>query len=282
MEKPGYADDRDDPFGPGHPYILSLTGPEMGINMIIKSQIRLSDDGRSLVDRVTISLREAILKGSFRPGEKLDNDLISTTLGVSKTPIREAIKRLEVEGIIDNQAHRGSYVANLTRKGVREIFAVRSLLEQEVVRLITSTTLDTTLDRLEETLNEELARIEAGDASQHFEIDVDFHNTLLEAVDDKLLKEVLHSLRHRIAIVRRIANFQPGPHMVEPLIEHRAIIHAIRSRNAEQAVIAMGHHMEKSSVRIQNLPWIEPEEVEQPILDRRDSRETSVEPNRSA
>ena len=282
MEKPGYADDRDDPFGPGHPYILSLTGPEMGINMIIKSQIRLSDDGRSLVDRVTISLREAILKGSFRPGEKLDNDLISTTLGVSKTPIREAIKRLEAEGIIDNQAHRGSYVANLTRKGVREIFAVRNLLEQEVVRLITSTTLDTTLDRLGETLNEELARIEAGDASQHFEIDVDFHNTLLEAVDNKLLKEVLHSLRHRIAIVRRIANFQPGPHMVEPLIERRAIIHAIRSRNAEQAVIAMGHHMEKSSVRIQNLPWIEPEEVEQPILDRRDSRETSVEPNRSA
>ena len=250
--------------------------------MMIKSQIKLSDDGRSLVDRVTISLREAILKGTFRPGEKLDNDLISTILGVSKTPVREAIKRLEAEGIIDSQAHRGSYVANLTRKGVREIFAVRSLLEQEVVRLITSTTPEATLDRLEDSLTKELVRIEAGDASQHFEIDVDFRNTLLEAVDNQLLKEVLHSLRHRIAIVRRIANFQPGPHMVEPLKEHRAIIQAIRSRNPEQAVIAMGHHMEKSSVRIQNLPWIEPEEAERPLLDRRDRRETSAEQNRSA
>jgi DNA-binding GntR family transcriptional regulator len=209
--------------------------------------------GRVLADWVTESLREAILKGYFEPGEKLDQDQIAAELKVSRTPVREALKVLESEGFIELRPHRGAFITFITRQDIHDVYEIRSLLEAEAVRQVTSIISDTVLDDLERSLEEEEAQLKSQDHSQHFVNDTYFHATILDLVENELLKDVLSSLGNRIIRVRRFALLQPGSHLTESLQEHHAILRAMRQRDAKEASRAMKEHLEKSAARIQQL-----------------------------
>jgi DNA-binding GntR family transcriptional regulator len=208
-------------------------------------------DGRVLADWVTASLREAILRGYFDPGEKLDQDRIAKELDVSRTPVREALQRLESEGFVDIRPHYGAFIAVVSKQDVHEIYQVRGLLEAEVVRQVTPLIPDSVFDELELSLAKDEAQLEAGDSAGHFESDIHFHETIISFVENKLLKEILDSLNNRIIRVRRFAQLQPGFHLVESFREHRAVFQAMRQRDAETAAEAMRTHLEKSALRIQ-------------------------------
>lgn len=208
---------------------------------------------RVLADWVTASLREAILNDYFEPGEKLDQDLIAEELGVSRTPVREALTRLESEGFIEIRPHYGAFIAEVSPQDIHEVYEVRKLLEAEIVRQVTPLIPESVLNNLEKSLDETQAQLEAGDSSKHFENDVLFHETITKFAENKLLKEVLESLTNRISIVRRFAQSKPGPHQVESVKEHRAILQAMQQRDPEQAAELMRIHLEKSSSRIQEL-----------------------------
>jgi DNA-binding GntR family transcriptional regulator len=202
---------------------------------------------------VTASLREAILHGYFEPGEKLDQDRIAEELEVSRTPVREAVRRLESEGFVEVRPHYGAFIAKVSPQDIREIYEIRRLLEAEVVRQVTLLIPDLVLDELDTSLTETEAQFEAGDRGKHFESDVYFHETLADFVENKLLKEVLDGLTNRISIVRRFAQLQPGPHLVDSFKEHRAILQAMRQRDPEQAAELMSLHLVNSAIRIQEL-----------------------------
>jgi DNA-binding GntR family transcriptional regulator len=210
-------------------------------------------EGRVLADWVTASLREAILHGYFEPGEKLDQDRIAEELEVSRTPVREAVRRLESEGFVEVRPHYGAFIAKVSPQDIREIYEIRRLLEAEVVRQVTLLIPDLVLDELDTSLTETEAQFEAGDSAKHFESDVYFHETLAGFVENKLLKEVLDGLTNRISIVRRFARLQPGPHLVDSFKEHRAILQAMRQRDPEQAAELMSLHLVNSAIRIQEL-----------------------------
>lgn len=209
--------------------------------------------GRVLADWVIVSLREAILGGYFEPGEKLDQDLIAEELGVSRTPVREALKRLESEGFIKVRPHYGAFIVEVSRQDISDVYEIRGLLESEVVRQVTPLIPESVLDELERSLAETQAQFEAGDSAKHFESDVYFHETIDSFVENKLLKEVLDSLTNRISMIRRFAQLQPGYHITESFREHRAILQAMRQRDPEQAAERMRVHLERSSLRIQGL-----------------------------
>jgi DNA-binding GntR family transcriptional regulator len=223
-----------------------------------RTPLRLTGDGRSLAERVTSTLRNAILNGYFALGEKIDVERISKDLGVSRIPVREALRRLEAERLVRNKAHYGATVTTVSRQDIREIYAVRLLLEVEMVRTIADRVPDTVLAELDQFLDEQYARLQAGDVSQRFMSDAYLHQRLLDFVENSLLKEVLESLNHRVGLVRFIANLQPGPHEFEPILEHKAIIQALRQRDGEAAAAKMREHLEKSAIRVQYLPWVEP------------------------
>jgi len=208
---------------------------------------------RVLADWVTASLREAVLNGYFEPGEKLDQDLIAEELRVSRTPVREALKRLESEGFIEVRPHHGAFIAEVSPQDIREVYEIRRLLEAEIVRQVTPSIPESVLNELDRSLTETQAQIDAGDTTKHFESDIHFHGTILDFVENGLLKEILDSLTNRITIVRRFAQSKPGPHLVESLKEHRAILQAMRQRDAKQAAELMRHHLEGSSLRVQEL-----------------------------
>jgi DNA-binding GntR family transcriptional regulator len=210
-------------------------------------------EGRVLADWVTASLREAILNGYFESGEKLDQDRIAEELEVSRTPVREAMRRLESEGFVEVRPHYGAFIAMVSQRDIGEIYEVRGLLEAEVVRQVTPLIPESVLGELDRTLAETEAQFEAGDSAKHFESDVYFHETIANFVENKLLKEVLDGLTNRISIVRRFAQLRPGPHLAESFKEHRAILQAIRKRDSERAADLMGLHLVNSAVRIQEL-----------------------------
>jgi DNA-binding GntR family transcriptional regulator len=202
---------------------------------------------------VTASLREAILHGYFEPGEKLDQDLIAEELEVSRTPVREAVRRLESEGFVEVRPHHGAFIAKVSQQDIREVYEIRRLLEAEVVRQVTPLIPESVLDELDKLLTETQVQFEAGDITKHFESDVYFHETIADFVENKLLKEVLDGLTNRISMVRRFAQLQPGDHLVVSIQEHHAILQAIRQRDPERASELMRGHLERSALRIQEL-----------------------------
>jgi DNA-binding GntR family transcriptional regulator len=210
-------------------------------------------EGRVLADWVTASLREAILHGYFEPGEKLDQDRIAEELEVSRTPVREAMRRLESEGFVEVRPHHGAFIAMVSQQDIREVYEIRRLLEAEIVRQVTALIPESVLDELDRSLTETQVQFEAGDSAKHFESDVYFHDTIADFVENKLLKDVLDGLTNRISIVRRFAQLQPGPHLVESFKEHRAILQAMRQRDPEEAAELMGAHLVNSSLRIEIL-----------------------------
>jgi DNA-binding GntR family transcriptional regulator len=212
----------------------------------------------------------AILQGYFEPGEKLDQDLIATEYEASRTPVREAVRVLESEGFVqvrphrgafiatiskddiqEIRPHRGAFIATISKDDIQEIYEVRKLIEAEIVRQVTLLIPDSVLDELEESLDENQEQLEVDDKAGHVSNDIYFHNTIVQFVENKLLKEVLESLNNRTARVRRFAQLQPGFHLVESLEEHRAVFRAMQQRDPEAAAEAMRVHLENSSLRIQ-------------------------------
>jgi DNA-binding GntR family transcriptional regulator len=208
---------------------------------------------RSLATWTTDVLRRAILGGHFEPGERLDQDAIAGQLGVSRTPLREAIAALESEGLLTSKPHRGVFVIELTKKDIYEVFALRAVLEAEVVRRCTSSIPDSVLDKLERILEEAQKAHENGDHDAQFDADREFHKTLREYTENALLREVLEGINNRINHVRRFAQTRPGPHVDEFAREHRAILAALRQRDGEGAAELMKKHLQNSGVRVQEL-----------------------------
>jgi len=173
---------------------------------------------------------------------------------VSRTPVREAVRRLDSEGFVQVRPHYGAFIAAMvSQQDIREVHEICRLLEAEVVRQVTLLVPESVLDELDRLLTETEAQFEAGDSTKHFESDVYFHDTIADFVENRLLKEVLDGLTNRISVVRRFAQLQPGYHMIESFKEHRASVEAVQQRDPEQAAELMRVHSEQSALRIQEL-----------------------------
>lgn len=204
--------------------------------------------GRVLADWVTESLREAILNGCFAPGEKLDQDHIAAEFEVSRTPIREALRRLESEGFVEVRPHHGVFIARPTEEDIREIYDVRKLLEPEIVRRVVPTVPQPVLDQLAESLASAQAHLEDGDIAGAFESDV-FDETVRRLSPNRILRDILSGLGNRIMMVRRFSEFQSRSHITESLADHQGILRAMQERDRERAAELMRAHLEKFEVR---------------------------------
>lgn len=208
---------------------------------------------RSLTAWTTETLRRAIVDGYFEPGERLDQDALTEELQVSRTPVREAIAALEAEGLLESRPHRGVFVTEVTEKDIGEVYALRALLEAEVVRESAPSIPNSVLDKLEVALKEAQLAHRRGDSSAQFEVDNQFHTTLWGYTSNDLLREVLEGLSNRINAVRRFAQGRPGQHVEEFAEEHLVILEAIQQRNPQRAADLMKNHLQNSGRRVQEL-----------------------------
>jgi DNA-binding GntR family transcriptional regulator len=196
-------------------------------------------------------LRQAILDGRFEPGEKLDQALIASELGVSRTPLREAIKVLAMEGFLEIRSYRGVYISVITKEDVENIYEIRRIIESEIARQVTPLLSDAVLRHLETLLNKKGAQSATWNERWHYDIDQEFHGTLVGNCRNKLFKVILDGLNNRIVRVRSFALRQSGTHLELSHKEHLDILRALKKRDAEAAAKMVERHLRSSAKRIE-------------------------------
>ncbi len=203
-----------------------------------------------LSEHVLGQLREAILTGSFKPGERLREVDLASTLKVSRGPIREALAQLEREGLVRVETHHGATVVQLTCEDVEEIYSLRLALEilatQRVVQQAQPEELDAfapIIDNLEEALQRQDIRAIA-------DHDVQFHDLLYRAAHHNRLYKAWSSLRSQLAVFLLVRNARVLPQRELVIDEHVAILAALQARDEEDAVQLMREHLRGSYERL--------------------------------
>lgn len=199
-------------------------------------------DKYSLRGRVFHKLREDILSGKYEEYEELKEMAIGEEMGVSRTPVREAFRQLELEGLIQIIPNKGAYVTGITEKDVKDIYMIRSLLEGLCARWATEHISEEQMNEMEE--NVYLAEFHAkkGHLEQLAELDNRFHDILYEACDSKILEHQLKDFHRYVLRVRKktLASANRGPKSNE---EHKKIMEAIRDKDADLAEQLANRHM---------------------------------------
>lgn len=189
---------------------------------------------RSLRDQVYDRLRGAILSGELAPGAPVIEAELATMLGASRTPVREALRRLESEGMLEPRGARGSVVRELKRDEIDCIFEIRESLETLAARRASRRMTPDDFVHFERLL--ERMRAHVGDASEMERLDTLFHDRILALADGNRLKKMLGDLRADIAPWRFIA-LATAERRVANVEEHAAILAALRTRD-EAAIVA--------------------------------------------
>jgi DNA-binding GntR family transcriptional regulator len=206
------------------------------------------------VDIVVEILREAILDGVLKPSAWLRETELAQELSVSRTPIREAFRRLAAEGLVDITAHQGAMVAPMTIDNILEVYVVRENLEGLAARLAARHRSPEHLSRLERALEEMRRAIAGGKASAELaSLNLMFHKVIREASANHLLERFLGQVEHA---VRRFGatTFQSPGRAEEAVEEHGRIVEAIAAGDAEGAEkFALDHMQRARELRIRML-----------------------------
>ncbi len=199
-------------------------------------------DKYSLRGRVFHRLREDILSGKYEEHEELKEVAIGEEMGVSRTPVREAFRQLELEGLIQIIPNKGAYVTGITEKDVKDIYMMRSQLEGLCARWATEHITAEQMDEMEE--NVYLAEFHAGKGhlEQLAALDNRFHEIMYEACNSKILEHQLKDLHQYVLRVRKktLASASRGPQSNQ---EHKGICEAIKEKDADLAEKLAHRHM---------------------------------------
>ncbi len=197
---------------------------------------------RPLYEDVADRLREQIFSKELAPGSWLDEQNLAKQFGISRTPMREAIKVLASEGLITIKMRRGAYVTEIARKDLEQIFTILSLLEGEAAREAAAKASEEELNQLDY-WHHRLEKAAADrDIEQFFEINGKFHELIREIAGNRWMNGVIEDLRKVLKLHRRDSLTSTG-RLQNSLIEHRAILNALLKRDQAAAENIMRKHM---------------------------------------
>ncbi len=200
------------------------------------------NDKYSLRGRVFQKIREDILSGKYKEHEELKEVAIGEELGVSRTPVREAFRQLELEGLIRMVPNKGAYVTGITAKDVKDIYMIRSLLEGLCARMATEKITTEQMEEMEENIYLAQFHADKGHMEQMAELDNRFHDILYAACDSKMLEHLLKDFHEYVLRIRRktLSTNSRGRASND---EHRQIMEAIRDKDAKKAEELANQHI---------------------------------------
>ncbi len=219
----------------------------------------LSGFAGTLSQRVYLSLKEAILALAYAPGEILRKGTICTALGVSRSPVSEALARLAAEGLVDVVPQAGSFVARLSMADIREGAFLREAIELAAIERVAETVTDEQLALLRRSLRLQEALVADDDRAGLYAEDAAMHALILSFTGFRKLAQVSETAWLHVNRARRLNLPLPG-RLAATVAEHRAIITALAARGPVAARTATRHHLR------QLLALIEPLERERPEL----------------
>lgn len=203
------------------------------------------DTYQPLREAVCETLRDAIRKGILEPGERLMEVQLAEELGISRTPVREAIRKLEQEGYVIMMPRRGTYVSDISTNDVKEIFEIRSALESLAAGLAARRIEPDELETLQNLLIEIEGYIAKNDIEKIVETDIKFHGLLYKVSRNERLVNIISNLKEQLARFRTLSMSYPG-RLQETLEEHSEMVEAIANGDVSAARDAAEHHMERA------------------------------------
>ncbi len=187
-------------------------------------------------------IREMIRKGALKKGDRILEAPMCQAMGVSRTPLREALRILSSEGLIELIPNRGAYVAQPSIKDIGEMFYVMSILEGTCARVCVEKMDDEGLRRLDDLYRKLEQHCQAEDREKYMAVNHSFHSLVQELAGNKVLSEVIDALRQKILLYRYRQIYQPN-RLKESMQEHRLLQRAFRERNPEAAERFMQEHL---------------------------------------
>lgn len=214
----------------------------------------MAEDNYSLSSRVFHTIRENILSGHYTTNEELKEKTIGEELGVSRTPVREALRQLELEGLVTIIPNKGAYVVGITGKDIRDIYEIRSLLEGLCARWAAGRITKEQLEELEENIYLSDFHSAKGNTGQIVELDNKFHEILYDASGSKELRHVLLDFHHYVQRMREITLAVPE-RAVSSNEEHRKIVEALKVRDEKEAERLANEHMMNTIRNMDKYSW---------------------------
>lgn len=214
----------------------------------------MSEDSYSLSAKVFRKLRQDILSGKYEANDELKEISIGEELGVSRTPVREALRQLELEGLVSIVPNKGAFVVGVSLKDIRDIYEIRSLLEGLCAKWAAANITSEQLAELEE--NVFLSEFHAGRENweQILELDNRFHELLYEASGSKELIHVLRDYHQYVQRVRRIT-LSDKERVGNSTGEHKLIVEALKEHDAETAQKCAKLHIRNTMSNMDKIGW---------------------------
>ncbi|MFI6810637.1 GntR family transcriptional regulator [Streptomyces luteogriseus] len=201
----------------------------------------------SMQARVAEELRQMIISGELPPRSGLSEMALSETFGVSRTPIREALKQLQTEGLVEVRPRVGTFVAAPSRREITELFQMKELLEGAAARLLAFRGSVPEVERLRATMRESDEAVRAGDAERYAELVHEFHDLIVVGADNTKLDAYYRSLMNQLAYDRlvRASLTRPG-RLTESDTEHHRVLDLILAKDGDGAERVMREHVRRS------------------------------------
>ena len=207
---------------------------------------------KPLREEIYDSLRNAIINGDIKSGIRLVETHVAEQLGVSRTPVREAIHKLELEGLVSSHPSKGLIVNEVSVEDIEEIQGLRMILESYAVRLAAKNIKDGDLKRLEETINQSEEALKKGDINRVMMFNTRFHDLIYSISGSKRLENLIRQLNEHILRFRKAALHTKG-HAEQALREHRLILKALKMRDPDYAHTLVSQHISENTKAV--LKW---------------------------
>ncbi len=212
------------------------------------SQIRDVPLARVIRDDVLAS----ILRGDLLPGERITEPVIAARLGVSRVPVREALRDLESTGLVESRKHAGVFVRQLSAKETADLYQLRAVLDAFAGRAAAIARDLTLTDRLRTRLIVMEEATERKDVTRYYEANLNFHWDIISASTNQQICDVYRGLVQKLHLVR-LKSLSSDIGMLESLREHHAIVEAIAAGDPQACADLMENHVKSAGVRLANM-----------------------------
>lgn len=214
-------------------------------------------DGIQQITRVTLhdavlnQLRDMIIEGKLPPGTRINEGPVGASLGVSRTPLREAIKTLASEGLVEIRPAKGAIVRRFSEKDIREILDVLKTLEQFAARLTCAHARDAEIAEIVDLHNQMLRHYADRSRLAYFKLNQEIHSAIVRASGNSVLAHVHEQLQARIKRVRFIGNELPE-RWAGAVAEHEEMNLALLARDGDKLSEVLGRHLDKTLERVRD------------------------------
>ena len=210
----------------------------------------ISDKPKDLTSWAYETIKNLIINNKFKNGEKLKIDELSGELAISRTPIREALLRLQSEGFVKAESRVGFFVKGITKEDFDELFEIRELLEVFAVKKAAKHISDEDMKKLEEIDERSRELIEAKEMGNFLDYEITIHSLIIKSAKNKNLSGFLESINDLI-FREKILSVNFYENVCQSVDEHHEIIEALKSRNALNAGKAMERHISNVKNRLE-------------------------------